>query len=42
MMRETLPPLAPNTKNSPPNSLKWLTTSNYVEREVRPLENNAR
>jgi hypothetical protein len=38
MMRETLPPLAQNTKNSPPNSLKWLTTSNYVGRSALERE----
>ena len=35
MMRKSLPPLAPKRANPPPNSLKWLATSNYVGRSAR-------
>jgi hypothetical protein len=35
MMRQSLPPLAPKRANPPPNSLKWLATSNYVGRSAR-------
>jgi hypothetical protein len=35
MTWKSLPPLAPNTKNSTPNSLKGLMSSNYVQLSAR-------
>jgi hypothetical protein len=38
MMRKSLASLGPKRANPPPNSLKWLTTSNYVGRSAPERE----